>query len=72
MRTEKITSKALQFVDNDRYKLALVVAKRAEQLVNGAEPLVKKEEANSKFTDIALLEVAEGKVFIESFLKREE
>ena len=72
MRTEKITSKALQFVDNDRYKLALVVAKRAEQLVNGAEPLVKKEEANSKFTDIALLEVAEGKVSIESFLKREE
>ena len=72
MRTEKITSKALQLVDNDRYKLALVVAKRAEQLVNGAEPLVKKENSNSKFTDIALLEVAEGKVFIESFLKREE
>lgn len=67
MRTEKITAKALQFVDDDRYKLALLVAKRAEQLSNGAEPLVKVDKSHSKFTDIALLEVAEGKVSIESF-----
>jgi len=72
MRTEKITAKALQFVGDDRYKLALLVSKRAEQLANGAEPLVKKEDANSKFTDIALLEIAEGKVSIESFLDKEE
>ena len=72
MRTEKITAKALKYVDDDRYKLALLVAKRAEQLANGAEPLVKVEKANSKFTDIALLEVAEGKVSIESFVDEEE
>jgi len=67
MRTEQITAKALQFVNDDRYKLALLVAKRAEQLSNGAEPLIKVDKSNSKFTDIALLEVAEGKVSIESF-----
>ena len=72
MRTEKITAKALKFVGDDRYKLALLVAKRAEQLANGAEPLVKVDKANSKFTDVALLEVAEGKVSIESFVDEEE
>jgi len=72
MRTEKITAKALKFVNDDRYKLALLVAKRAEQLANGAEPLIGKEEANSKFTDIALAEVAAGKVSIESFLDIED
>ncbi|MBL0686629.1 MAG: DNA-directed RNA polymerase subunit omega [Sulfurospirillum sp.] len=72
MRTEKITAKALKFLDDDRYKLALLVAKRAEQLANGADILIKKEDANSKFTDIALLEIAEGKVSIESFLDKKE
>ncbi len=72
MRTEKITAKALQFVGDDRYKLALLVAKRAGQLANGAEPLVKNIDSDSKFTDIALLEIAEGKVSIESFLQKEE
>lgn len=72
MRTEKITAKALEFVNDDRYKLALLVSKRAEQLSNGAEPLVKVDKSNNKFTDIALLEVAEGKVSIESFEDKEE
>jgi len=72
MRTEKITAEALKFVGDDRYKLALVVAKRAEQLANGAEILIKKEDANSKFTDIALMEIAQGKVSIDSFLDKEE
>lgn len=71
MRTEQITAKALKFVDDDRYKLALLVAKRAEQLANGAEPLIKFDKANKKFTDIALLEVAEGKVSIESLEDKE-
>lgn len=70
MRTEQVTAKALKYVDDDGYKLALLVAKRAEQLANGAEPLVKSDY--KKFADIALLEVAEGKIGIESFLEREE
>lgn len=72
MRTEKITAKALKYVNDDRYLLALLVAKRAEQLANGAEPLVKVDKAHQKYTDIALLEVAEGKVQIESFEDKEE
>jgi len=72
MRTEKITAQALQYVNDDRYKLALLVAKRAEQLSNGAEPLIKVDKSTNKFTDIALLEIAEGKVQIESFDDKED
>jgi len=67
MRTEQITAKALKLINDDRYKLALLVSKRAEQLANGAEPLVKADKMQGQFTDIALLEVAEGKIAIESF-----
>ena len=67
MRTEQITAKALKLINDDRYKLALLISKRAEQLTNGAEPLVKTEKMKGQFTDIALLEVAEGKISIESF-----
>lgn len=66
MRTEQITAKALQFLGNDRYKLSLLVSKRAEQLANGAQPLIKVEKSVTKNTDIALIEVAEGCVSIES------
>jgi len=64
-RTEEITAKALKQVDNDKYLLSIIVAKRAEQIANGALPLVKAD-SKEKFTDIALREVAEGKVGLES------
>lgn len=66
MRTEQITARALPAVNDDRYKLALLVAKRAEQLANGAAPLVKADKLKDKLTDIALLEIAEGKVTLGS------
>ncbi len=66
MRTEEITAKALPAVGNDRYRLVLLVSKRAEQLANGAEPLVKADKLKDKLTDIALLEIAEGKVTLGS------
>ncbi len=47
----------LQHVDN-RFELVLVAAKRARQLILGAEPLVEVE--NDKPTVIALREIAEG------------
>lgn len=68
MRTEQITAKALKALNDDRYKLSLVVAKRAEALANGAEPLVNTDTKKMKFTDIALLEVAEGKVGLEAIV----
>jgi len=65
-RTEEITAKALGLIGQDRYKLVMLVSKRAEQLSNGAEPLVKADKNKDKFTDIALLEIAEGKVKLDS------
>lgn len=68
MRTEQITAKALKRVGDDRYKLSLVVARRAEALANGAEVLVNTDTSKMKFADIALLEVAEGKVGLEAIV----
>ncbi len=67
-RMEEITAKALQFVGQDRYKLVLLTAKRADQLANGAEPLIKADKNKQKFTDIALMEIAEGKVKLDAIL----
>lgn len=45
-RIETITAKALELVGHDRYKLVLMVSKRAEQLSNGAELLSKQIKTN--------------------------
>ncbi|MBV5279273.1 MAG: DNA-directed RNA polymerase subunit omega [Campylobacteraceae bacterium] len=68
MRTEEITAKALALVGHDRYKLVLMVSKRVEQLANGAEALVKADKNKEKYTDIALMEIAEGKVKLTSII----
>lgn len=39
MRSEEVAAKALKLVGDDRYKLALVVAKRAEALAGGDKKL---------------------------------
>ena len=64
MRSEQIITKALEKVGDDRYKLSLIVAKRAEQLGNSAEPLID-DTAKLKNVDIALREIAEGKISID-------
>jgi DNA-directed RNA polymerase subunit omega len=71
MRLEKVTSKALKNVNEDRYVLALAVAQRAEQLAAGAEPLVQMDKDKSKLADIALMEIAEDKVKVEQLLESE-
>ena len=71
MRLEKVTSKALKNVNEDRYVLALAVAQRAEQLAAGAEPLVQMDKDKAKLTDIALMEIAEDKVKVEQLLESE-
>lgn len=65
-RLEEIVAKALSNLNGDRYKLTLMVARRAEALANGAVPLVQTDKEVSKFADIALLEIAEGKILLES------
>ncbi|MGP1506888.1 MAG: DNA-directed RNA polymerase subunit omega [Campylobacter sp.] len=64
MRPEEIIAQALQNTGNDRYKLSIIVAKRVEMLTNGSPVLVKANRA-MKFADIALLEIAEGKIGID-------
>lgn len=66
MRTEQIVSKALLNFGGDRYKLALAVSKRAKALSMGAAPLVKIDTRKMKFSDIAIMEIAEGKIEIEA------
>lgn len=65
MRAEQIITKALQKVGDDRYKLALMVAKRAEQLSTGSSALVENI-GKMKSVDIALLEIAEGKITLDN------
>ncbi len=64
MKIEKLTALALEKVDFDRYLLAAAVGKRASAIANGASPLVPMDPKTEKFTDIALVEIAEGKIVV--------
>ncbi|MCW1361073.1 DNA-directed RNA polymerase subunit omega [Campylobacter sp. US33a] len=68
-RIEEVAAKALKKMNDDRYKLSLVVAKRAEELANGALPLVDLDKNKYKFSDIALYEIAEEKIVLEGFVE---
>ena len=64
-RLEKILSIALANLEGDNYLLAIIVAKRSEQLSNGAEPLIPeiiKQKGLVKPADIALYELAENRL----------
>ncbi len=62
MRLEKITAEALNNMNNDRYLLSIAVAKRVEQLSSGAEPVIDIDKKKYKFTDIALMEIAQNRL----------
>jgi len=64
MRTEQLTAKALENVNFDKYLLANAVGKRAEKIANGADILLDIDTTNMKYTDIALREIAEGKITV--------
>lgn len=65
MRLEKITAKALEKVNFDRYLLSVAAAKRANELASGAQPLVNVDIKKMKYTDIALMEIAQGLIKID-------
>ncbi len=71
VRTEQIVAKALKRLDGDRYKLSLVVSKRADELSSGAKPLINVNTNDIKVADIAILEVAEGKIGLESLTDKD-
>ena len=70
MRLEKITAKALENMDNDRYLLSIAVAKRVEQLSAGAEPMIDIDKKKYKFTDIALMEIAQNRLDLTEITKK--
>ncbi|MCL4431841.1 MAG: DNA-directed RNA polymerase subunit omega [Epsilonproteobacteria bacterium] len=67
MRLEKLTAKALETANIDRYQLALAVAKRSEQLQNGATSKLNVDLKKMKAADVALMEIAEGHITIKGF-----
>ena len=67
MRLEQLTAKALETADIDRYQLALAVAKRADELHNGAPSKLNVNSKTLKPTDLALMEIAEGLVSVTGF-----
>jgi len=60
MRVEQISAEALEKVNYDRYLLAQAVAKRVNELLNGAKPLVELPKKHMQPTEIAILEIAKG------------
>ena len=68
MRLEKVTARALAQVKDDRYILAIAVAKRAKQLEKGATSVLNIDPKGYKSTDFALMEIAEGAIKIEGMV----
>ncbi len=64
LRLEEIIAKALKTSGLDRYRLALAVAKRANELEDGAQSKLNIDLKSTKPTDLALMEIAEGIVAI--------
>ena len=69
MRSEEVAAKALKLVGDDRYMLALAEAKRAEALAGGAKSLLDIDVTKMKFADIALREIAVGKIALEGIVE---
>ena len=69
MRLEQIIAKALKNVDNDRYILSLAVGQRADELSKGAKPLIP-DLRDRKYTDIAIMELAEGLLKVEGLVEK--
>ncbi len=71
MRLEQLTAKALETANIDRYQLAIAVAKRSEELLNGATTKLNVDVKKAKTADIALMEIAEGLISIKGFVARD-
>ena len=69
MKTEELTAKILNANPNmDNYQLAIAVAKRSDELLNGALSKLNIDPKSIKAADLALMEIAEGLVSIKGFV----
>jgi len=64
MRLEQLTAKALDAARGDRYLLAIAVARRADELAQGAASELDVDFKKFKYADLALMELAGGHVRI--------
>ncbi len=68
MKVEVLTAKILDNNPNmDRYQLAIAVAKRTDELLNGATSKLNVSK-KIKVADLALMEIAEGLIVIKGFV----
>ncbi|QOY55489.1 DNA-directed RNA polymerase subunit omega [Candidatus Sulfurimonas marisnigri] len=72
MKVEELTAKILDNNPNmDRYQIAISVAKRTDQLLNGATSKLNVSK-NVKAADLALMEIAEGLITVKGFVDIEK
>ena len=73
MKVEELTAKILE--ENplmDRYQLALAVAKRTDEIANGATSKLNIDPKSVKPADLALMEIAEGLIVVKGFVDLEK
>ena len=73
MKTEELTAKIL--ADNptmDNYQLAIALAKRSDELLNGSPSKLNIDPKSIKAADLALMEIAEGLVKVKGFVDIEK
>jgi len=69
MKVEELTAKILEVNPNmDRYQLAIAIAKRCDELENGAISKLNVNTKSIKSADLALMEIAEGLVVVKGFV----
>lgn len=71
MRLEELTAKALETTGVDRYQLAIAVARRSDDLQNGATSKLNVDPKAYKTADLALMEFANGVVKIKGFEQKQ-
>ena len=73
MKVEELTAKVLDEHPNmDRYQLAIAVAKRCDELENGASSKLNVNTNSIKSADLALMEIAEGLIVVKGFINKEK
>ena len=73
MKVEELTAKILDENPNmDNYQLAIAVAKRCDELENGATSKLNINPHSIKPADLALMEIAEGLIVVKGFVDIEK
>ncbi len=73
MKVNELTAKILNENPNmDNYQLAIAVAKRCDELENGATSKLNIDPNSIKSADLALMEIAEGLIVVKGFVDLEK